>query len=133
MSHTIYTAKFEQMIIHQHVHLRQKVFFQRTVPDEGYSRSVLCTLNLISKFLYYLNLFQYRKQLPSSFCAFKCQTENIFEISEIYKIAKMKAIFLKLYSNMTSFFRFAKKNRAIYRIVTNRRFISPSVINIRYS
>ena len=66
--------------------------------------------------MYYLNLFQYRKQLPSSFCAFKCQTENIFEISEIYKIAKMKAIFLKLYSNMTSFFRFAKKTRAIYQL-----------------
>jgi hypothetical protein len=24
MSHTIYTAKFEQTIIHQHVHLRRK-------------------------------------------------------------------------------------------------------------
>jgi hypothetical protein len=32
MSHTIYVAKFEQMIIHQHVHLRRKS--QSHAPNE---------------------------------------------------------------------------------------------------
>jgi len=48
MSHTIYAAKFEQMIIHQHVHLRRES--QSHAPAH-----VLMRLYLIDKSLVFYN------------------------------------------------------------------------------
>jgi hypothetical protein len=85
MSHTIYAAKFEQTIIHQHVHLRRAeehiknhIIIVHEAPLTAVGNNILSSMD---------------------------QTQ-----AKIYQIFSAT---YKLYSNKTSFFRFANK-RAIY-------------------